>query len=39
MVLVRRRIAAGVTMETGRPGPRGALSLLKGAAGSWRRTT
>lgn len=31
---VRRRIAAGVTMETGRPGPRGARSLLRGAAGS-----
>lgn len=34
MDLVRRRITAGVTMETGRPGPRGASSLLKGAAGS-----
>lgn len=29
--LVRRRIAGGVTMETGRPGPRGALQPAKGS--------
>lgn len=28
--LLRGAVAAAVTMETGRPGPRGALSLLKG---------